>query len=127
LPCSLDETKSRKRLILSLNKSPLSGPDPTAAIFSAFIRLADILPKLARFRPEVRSKILKTRLAESEALRRADEDEKAEERAKEKEKQKRQERDAALTRMSATEQKKFLEKERIRDEKKSMKKMSKKQ
>ena len=57
-------------------------------------------------------------------LQRVDEEEKAEERALEREKAKKLKRDLELKGLSATEQKKYLEKEKKQELKKSQKKMT---
>ena len=128
-PQKLDETKSRKRLSLCLklpSGASASAYDPTIPIFEYFLRLPDTLASNARFRPEVRRKIMATREAEQSQLRKADEEEKAEEGRLENEKKKKELRDGKLKGMSADEQRKFLEKERLKEGKRGEKKMMKK-
>ena len=67
-----------------------------------------------------------TRGKESEKLRKADNEEKAEERRLESEKKKKELREGRLNGMSGEEQKKFLEKERLKEGKRGEKKMMKK-
>ncbi len=67
-------------------------------------------------------KIRQTREDEIRRIKRVDEDEKAEERRMKGDKEKKEKRDAALKNLSAEEQRKFLEKERERDIRKSQKK-----
>lgn len=123
----LDEAMSRKKLDLSIRIPPSSAEsDPTIPIFSSFIRLPDQLVSSAHFRPEVVRKLRQTREEELRKLRRLDEDEKAEERTAKKDKEKKEKRDAMLRAMSAEEQRKFLEKEREKDLRKSQKKMTRK-
>ena len=128
-PQKLDETKSRKRLSLCL-KVPsgvaAAAYKPTIPIFEFFLRLPDTLASSAHFRPEVRRKIMGTREGEQAKLRKADDEEKAEERRLENEKKKKELRDGKLKGMSAEEQKKFLEKERLKEGKRGEKKMMKK-
>ena len=128
-PQKLDETKSRKRLSLSLKlpaDTSASANTPTIPIFEYFLRLPDTLASSAHFRPEVRRKIMAIREAEQTKLRKADEEEKAKERQLESEKKKKELRDGRLKGMSAEEQKKFLEKERLKEGKRGEKKMMKK-
>ena len=128
-PQKLDETKSRKRLSLSLklpSGTSAAAYKPTIPIFEYFLRLPDHLVVHARFRPEVKRKIMATRDAEQSKLRKADEEEKAEDRRLESEKKKKEIRDGKLKGMSADEQRKFLEKERLKEGKRGEKKMMRK-
>ena len=121
----LNEAMSRKKLNLCIRIPPSSTePDPTTSLFSYFVRLPDQLVSSAHFRPEVARKVRQTREDELHKLRRLDEDEKAEERSTKKDKEKKEKRDAMLRTMSAEEQRKFLEKEREKDLRKSQKKMT---
>lgn len=128
-PQKLDETKTRKRLSLSLKLpagTSASAYSATLPIFEYFLRLPDTLASSAHFRSEVRRKIMATREAEQTKLRKADDEEKAKERQLENEKKKKELRDGRLKGMSAEEQKKFLEKERLKEGKRGEKKMMKK-
>lgn len=128
-PQKLDETKPRKRLSLSLklpSGTSASAYSPTIPIVEYFLRLPDKLASSAHFRPEVRRKITATREAEQTKLRKADDEEKAKDRQVENEKKKKELREGRLKGMSADEQKKFLEKERLKEGKRGEKKMTKK-
>lgn len=87
------------------------------------MRLPDQLAG-TRFRAEALRRSKATREEEARKLRRADDDEKSEERRLKGEKEKREKRDAQLKGMSADEQRKFLDKERDREQKRAMKKRS---
>ncbi len=84
--------------------------------------MSDHLVSAAHFRPEALRRIKQTREERITKLRKADDEEKAEERKLAADKLKREQRDAKLGRLSADEQRKFLEKERERNAKKGMKK-----
>jgi len=122
-PTSLAETAPKKRIYLSM-RLPASdeGYQATTPLFSYFLSLPDKLVEKAHFRPEVARKVKATREDMVKKLQKADEDEKAEERALEREKLKKQKRDAELKGLDAKSQKKYLEKEKERELKKSMKK-----
>ena len=117
----------KKRIFLSL-KLPSSSTDhaATAAIFSYFLRMPDQLAASAHFRPEVMRKVRQTRDDRIRKLQREDEDEKAEERSAKRDKEKKEKRDAKLNGLSADEQRKFLDKEREKEMKKSQKRMTQK-
>lgn len=117
----LDDLVPRKRLSLSLRLPSTDNYAATLPIFSYFLRLPDQLCG-SKFRPEALRRVKATRDEEARKLRRVDDDEKAEERRLKSEKEKKDKRDAQLKVMSADEQRKFLEKERERDNKRSMKK-----
>lgn len=122
-PRKLDETASRKRVALSL-RLPAAHDDSTVALFAYFLRLPDILVTTAHFRPEALRKVKATREEAMRKLKRADEEEKAEERRLAGDKLKKEERDRRLAGMSAEEQKKFLEKEKEKSQRKAMKKQT---
>ena len=90
------------------------------ALFAAFLRLPDQLVNTAHFRAEVLRRIKSTREDEAKKIRKLGEQEKAEERKTQGDKAKRKERERKLKGMSAEEQRKFLEKERDKDQRKSM-------
>jgi hypothetical protein len=117
---SLDDTKPRKRINLSLKLQ--SDYSTTLPIFTQFLRLPDLLVSAAHFRPEALRRIRQTREEQIAKIRRLDEEEKAEERKLAADKLKKEQRDAKLGRLSAEEQRKFLEKEREKKSKKGMKK-----
>ncbi|KAL8695669.1 MAG: hypothetical protein Q9201_007990, partial [Fulgogasparrea decipioides] len=91
-----------------------------------FLRLPDTLVATAHFRPEVTRKIRTTREEELKKLKKADEGGKAGERRLEAEKKKKEMRDTRLKGLSAEEQRKFLDKEREKGQKRQEKKMSRK-
>jgi len=110
---SIEETRPRKRISLSLRLP--SSPSQYAAtrpVFTHFLHLADRLAAHSSFRPEALRRIRATRDDQIAKIRKADEEEKAEERKAALDKQKKEMRDAKLGRLSADEQRKFLEKER---------------
>ncbi|KAF2823113.1 DUF1682-domain-containing protein [Ophiobolus disseminans] len=118
-PKTLDDTKPKKRINLSLKLE--STYTATLPLFQLFLRLPDHLATAAHFRPEALRRIKQTRDEQISKIRKLDDDEKAEERKVAADKQKRELRDQKLGRLSAEEQRKFLEKERERDSKKKMK------
>jgi hypothetical protein len=123
--CSrLDETIPKKRIYLSM-KLPSSGAySSVLPLFQYFIRLPDTLVQSAHFRPEVMRKVRTTREDAIKRLQKVDDEEKAEERALEREKAKKLKRDMELKGLTAAEQKKYLEKEKKQEMKKSQKKMT---
>jgi hypothetical protein len=121
----LDDTVPRKRINLSIKlNSPSTPYTSTLPLFQYFLRLPDILVSSARFRPEALRRIKATRDEQIAKIRRVDDEEKAEERKLAGDKAKREKRDAMLSRMSADEQRKYLDKERERDSKKRQKKQT---
>ena len=128
-PQKLDDTKSGKRLSLSLklpSGTSAAAYQPTIPLFEYFLRLPDQLVSHARFRPEVKRKIMAIREGEQSKLRKADDEEKAEERRLENDKKKRELREEKLKGMNADEQRKFLEKERLKEGKRGEKKQMRK-
>jgi hypothetical protein len=115
-PNSLADTLPKKRLSLSL-RIPSSSTH-LLPLFTLFLRLPDHLAAHAHFRPEALRRIKTTRDDQINKLKKADEEEKAEERKIAADKAKRELRDQKLGRLSADEQRKFLEKERERDARK---------
>lgn len=83
--------------------------------------MADHLVSSAHFRPEALRRIRQTREEQIAKIKKADDEEKAEERKLAADKLKKEQRDAKLSRLSADEQRKFLDKERERNAKKGMK------
>jgi hypothetical protein len=119
----LNETVPRKRITLSIRlPSSQAAYDSTVPIFQYYLRLPDFLTSNARFRPEVTRKMRATREDEIRKIKKVDEDEKAEERKLQTDKEKREKRDALLKGLSSAEQKKFLDKEREKEQRKSQKK-----
>ncbi|KAF1966359.1 DUF1682-domain-containing protein [Bimuria novae-zelandiae CBS 107.79] len=124
-PKKIDETIPRKRLNLSLKLRPTGTPyTSTLPLFTAFLRLPDFLVSKAHFRPEAMRRIKATREEQIARIRKLDDEEKAEERKLAQDKAKKELRDAKLSRMSADEQRKYLDKERERDAKKRTKKQT---
>ncbi|KAF1915772.1 hypothetical protein BDU57DRAFT_515482 [Ampelomyces quisqualis] len=117
-PKTLEDTTPKKRISLSLK---LSSSPSTLPLFTYFLRLPDHLSASAHFRPEALRRIKQTREEQMAKIRKISEEEKAEERKASADKLKREQRDAKLGRLSADEQRKFLEKERERDGRKKMK------
>ncbi|KAL1794192.1 hypothetical protein ACET3X_007613 [Alternaria dauci] len=118
-PRTLDETKPKKRLSLSLKFA--SDYATTLPIFQYFLRLPDQLAASAHFRPEALRRIKQTRDEQIAKIKKAEDEEKAEERKLAADKLKKEQRDAKLGRLSADEQRKFLEKEREKNARKGMK------
>ena len=112
---------------ISLLLPPSTSPTAYAAtlpLFTYFLRLPDTLVNTAHFRPEVGRKIRATREDEIKKLKKVDTEEKAEERRLEEGKKKKEERERKLKGLSAEEQRKFLERERERGNRKMGKKMT---
>ncbi|RCI16176.1 hypothetical protein L249_2203 [Ophiocordyceps polyrhachis-furcata BCC 54312] len=123
-PKTLEETTARKRLFLRYR---LPGSDDYSALgplLGCFARLPDLLVRSAQFRPEVVRKVKATREAMAAQLRKAQEEERAEERLADKEKSRKAKRDAELKGLDAKAQKKYLEKEREKEMRRSQKKMT---
>ncbi len=96
-------------------------------LFEYFLRLTDLLVQSAHFRPEVLRKVRATREGTIRKLQLAIEGEKTEERNIEREKAKKLQRDADLQALDAKGQKKYLEKEKEREIKKTQKRMTSRQ
>jgi hypothetical protein len=119
----LNETTPRKRITLSIRlPSSEETYNSTVPLFQYFLRLPDFLTTNARFRPEVTRRIRATREDEIRKIKKVDDDEKAEERKLQADKEKKEKRDLLLKKMSADEQRKFLEREREKEQRKSQKK-----
>ncbi|KAB8239481.1 CCDC47 family protein [Aspergillus alliaceus] len=122
-PLKIEETTPRKRVHICMSlPSSASGYASSLPLFNQFLRFTDRLVAVAHFRAEVMRKVRHSREEEIKKLRRADEEEKAEERKLAAEKIKKEERERILRGMTADEQRKFLERERERGQKRSMKK-----
>ncbi|KAK3068565.1 hypothetical protein LTR53_013765 [Teratosphaeriaceae sp. CCFEE 6253] len=118
-PKKLNDTLPQKRVSLALRLNP---SNPSTALFALFLRLPDHLVSTAHFRPEALRKIRATREEETRKIRKGDEEEKAGERRTTAERVKKEERDRKLGRLSDVEQKKFLERERDKEQRKGQKK-----
>ncbi|KAI9679587.1 MAG: hypothetical protein M1829_001548 [Trizodia sp. TS-e1964] len=125
-PLKLDDAIPKKRLQLSLRVTTSNELDSLAPLISYFLRLPDQLASSAKFRPEVMRKVRQTREDEIRKLQKADQDERAEERSVKRGQDKKDKRESLLKNMSAEEQRKYLEKEREKDLRKSQKRITKK-
>ncbi|KAG5979221.1 hypothetical protein E4U55_005407 [Claviceps digitariae] len=127
-PTKLDDTTPRKRIFLKHRLPSGSNHDSTYGdlmpIFEYFLRLPDLLVQNARFRPEVLKKVRATREAMITQIKKMADEEKIEDRQWEKEKAKKAKRDADLKGLDAKAQKKYLEKEREKEMRRSQKKMT---
>lgn len=121
-PRSLEETTPRKRIFLKYHLPSNSNYETLLPLFSYFLRLPDVLVQTAHFRPEVNKKINKTRDAVTAQIKKLLDEEKAEERSVEKEKLRKAKRDAELMALDAKAQKKYLEREKEKELRKSQKK-----
>ena len=112
----LDDCVPRKRISLSLKLQPAGASyDSTNPLFAYFLRIPDILVNTAHYRPEALRRIKQTREEQIQKIKKLDEEGKAEERKLKGDKEKKEKRDVLLSKMSAEEQRKYLEKERERD------------
>lgn len=128
-PVKVEDTAPKKRVYFSTrlagnSTSPESVYSSSSAIFSYFLRLPDRLVAGGRLRPEVLRKIRQARDEQINRLQRVDQEEKDSERALKRDKGKKEKRDAMLKGLSADDQRKFLEREREKEMRKSQKKMS---
>lgn len=119
---SLNELVPKKRVNLNLRfNTPRSGtPPPSLPIFSYFLRMSDQLVSSAHFRPEVMRRVRVTREEESKKIKKLTEAETADERKSAADKVKLDARNAKLKGMSADQQRKFLEKEKEKSQRKGM-------
>lgn len=129
-PTKIEEAAPRKRVGLTLRFPPGAASSPAAwdsslPLFRWFLRFPDTLVQRAHFRPEVQRKVRSAREAEIDKIRRREDEEKAEDRKAEADRKKKAERDAKLKLLSADDQRKFLEKEREKEQRKQGKKMQK--
>ncbi|KAG6008836.1 hypothetical protein E4U54_008657 [Claviceps lovelessii] len=128
-PAKLDDTTPRKRIFLK-HRLPSGGNNDGSSygnltpIFQYFLRLPDFLVQNARFRPEVLRKVRATREAMIAQIKKMADEEKSEDRQWEKEKAKKAKRDADLKGLDAKAQKKYLEKEREKEMRRSQKKLT---
>ncbi|KAM5351454.1 hypothetical protein ACJ41O_004177 [Fusarium nematophilum] len=123
-PATLEETNPRKRIFLKYRLPSSGNYEKLLPLFSYFLQLPDILVKAAHFRPEVTKKVRNTRENAVAELRKASEDQRQEERLLEKEKARKAKRDAELKGLDAKAQKKYLEKERDKELRKSQKRQT---
>ncbi|KAG5962312.1 hypothetical protein E4U58_003916 [Claviceps cyperi] len=123
-PAKLEDTISRKRIFLKY-RLPSGGANTLGdlvPLFQYFLRLPDFLVQNARFRPEVLKKVRATREAMIAQIKKTLNEEKSEDRIWEKEKAKKAKRDADLKGLDAKAQKKYLEKEKEKELRRSQKK-----
>jgi hypothetical protein len=117
----LAETTPRKRITLHLKLNSYY-PANTLSLFQIFLRLPDTLVSVAHFRPEVLKRIKITREDEIRKLQKVKDEEEAVERKEKQDKEKKEKREVMLKGLSASEQRKFLEKEREKEGKRLQKK-----
>ncbi|KAK0630789.1 hypothetical protein B0T17DRAFT_529322 [Bombardia bombarda] len=123
-PATIEETVPRKRIFLKYRLPSSNNYDSLVPIFSYFLRITDQLVQSARFRPEVLRKVKAARDEAIKRIKKAGEEEKLEELAVEREKARKAKRDLELKALDAKAQKKFLEKEREKETRKSMKRQT---
>ncbi|GAB0133971.1 hypothetical protein EsDP_00002359 [Epichloe bromicola] len=123
-PAKLDDTTPRKRIFLKHRFPAGDNYGDLVPLFQYFLRLPDFLVQNARFRPEVLKKVRATREAMIAQIKKTAEEEKSEDRLWEKEKAKKAKRDADLKGLDAKAQKKYLEKEKEKELRRSQKKMT---
>jgi len=105
--------------MLKLNDPSTTSTNPSTNLLTQFIRLTDVVIA-NKPRPEVLRKIKETREIETKKIEKQEQSEKSEARKTQNEKTKREEREKKLKSMNADEQRRFLERERERDVKRSM-------
>ncbi|KAI1505529.1 DUF1682 domain protein [Biscogniauxia marginata] len=123
-PKTLDEAVPRKRISLRYRLPSSNNYDDILPIFSYFLRIPDHLASSAHFRAEVLRKIKSVRDEQVKQIQKAVEEEKAEERALERDRLRKAKRDAELNAMDAKAQKKFLEKEKDKELRRSSRKQT---
>ncbi|KAI1456742.1 DUF1682-domain-containing protein [Annulohypoxylon moriforme] len=123
-PTKMDETIPRKRLYLRYRLPSSNNYDDLAPLLSYFVRISDHLASSAHFRPEVIRKVKAVRDENIKQIQKAAEEEKAEERQAERDRAKKAKRDAELNALDAKAQKKYLEREKEKELRKSSKKQT---
>ncbi|KAI0880817.1 DUF1682-domain-containing protein [Annulohypoxylon maeteangense] len=123
-PTKMDETIPRKRLYLRYRLPSSNNYDDLAPLLSYFVRISDHLASSAHFRPEVIRKVRAVRDENIKQIQKAAEEEKAEERQAERDRAKKAKRDAELNALDAKAQKKYLEREKEKELRKSSKKQT---
>ncbi|KAI0892858.1 DUF1682-domain-containing protein [Annulohypoxylon nitens] len=123
-PTKMDETIPRKRLYLRYRLPSSNNYDDLAPLLSYFVRISDHLASSAHFRPEVTRKVRAVRDENIRQIQKAAEEEKAEERQAERDRAKKAKRDAELNALDAKAQKKYLEREKEKELRKSSKKQT---
>lgn len=120
----MDETIPRKRLYLRYRLPSSNNYDDLTPLLAYFVRISDHLASSAHFRPEVLRKIKAVRDENIKQIQKVADEEKAEERAAERDRVKKAKRDAELNALDAKAQKKYLEKEREKELRKSSKRQT---
>ncbi|KAK2935686.1 hypothetical protein FoTM2_003629 [Fusarium oxysporum f. sp. vasinfectum] len=123
-PATLEETTPRKRLFLKYALPSDGNYDNLLPLFSHFLQLPDVLVKVAHFRPEVSKKVRSTREHAISELKKTAESQRQEELLLEKEKARKAKRDAELKGLDAKAQKRYLEKEREKEMRRSQKRQT---
>lgn len=123
-PTTIDETTPRKRLFIKYRLPGDNNYESLLPLFSYFLRMPDHLVQVAHFRAEVLRKVKSVRDEAVRQIQKASEEEKNEERALEREKLRKAKRDAELNALDAKAQKKYLEKEREKQMRKSNKRVT---
>ncbi|KAL2752466.1 hypothetical protein ACRALDRAFT_1072396 [Sodiomyces alcalophilus JCM 7366] len=124
-PRTVEEaTAARKRIFLRYTLPSNNDYTPLMPIFEEFTRLADRLVAQPKFRAEVMRKVNKVRDDMTAQLRKEAEAREAEERTQEREKAKKAKRDQELAALDAKQQKKYLEKEREKEQRRMAKKQT---
>jgi dipeptidase len=123
-PNRIEETTPRKRLLLRYRLPSSNNYDDLVPLFAAFLHIPDHLASSGHFRPEVLRKVKTVREETIKHIQKASEDEKAEERAVEREKARKTKRDAELNALDAKAQKKYLDKEKEKQQRKAAKKQT---
>lgn len=123
-PTTIAESAPSKRMVLKYRLPSGTDFKSLTPLFSYFLRLPDALVQSAHFRPNVLNKVRATREMMVKEIKKVADEEKAEERLLEKEKARKAKRDAELAGLDAKAQKKYLDREREREMRKSQKKQT---
>ncbi|KAI5860549.1 DUF1682-domain-containing protein [Durotheca rogersii] len=123
-PKKMDETIPRKRILLRYRLPSSDNYEGLAPLLAYTLRLPDQLATAAHFRPEVLRKVRAVRDEAVRQIQKAAEEEKAEERQAERDRARKAKRDAELNALDAKAQKRYLEKEREKEMRKSSKKQT---
>lgn len=123
-PKKLEDTTPRKRIMVKYTMPSSGNYDNMVPLLEYFMRIPDLLAEKAHFRPEVLRKLRTPRDAKINQIKKADEEERADDRLAEKERLKKAKRDADLKGLDAKAQKKYLEKEQQKEQRRSQKKMT---
>lgn len=129
IKCRTQETTPKKRIYLALllpgtASTSASFYEATNGIFAYFLRMPDQLVASAHFRPEVMRKMRQVRDEQINRLQKAEQEERDSERASKRDREKKEKRESTLKGLSADEQRKYLEREREKEMRRSQKRMS---